>query len=267
MRKSLRLAGAAYTLLIILFLLLPAIAVLPASIGGSEFIEFPPHNLTLDWYRQVAADGDWIASATLSFRIAIATGVVTTALSLMFGIVQLRKGQVPRWAVLAILLPLWTPHVVLASGVFAAFLPTGLVGSESLLVLANTAMALPLSATLILSSFAAIDPTLWTAAASMGAKPITILRTVLLPLVALGLAMSMILAFQSAWDETTFALFIGPVLTPVLSAKMYAYVSQSVTPAIAAVSAIVTAVTLVAALVFALLQARQRRRKSAGQTV
>ncbi|KXU31503.1 hypothetical protein A0J57_17090 [Sphingobium sp. 22B] len=262
MKRTLKVAGAAYTLLVILFLLLPAIAVLPASIGKSEFIEFPPSDLTLDWYHQVANDSGWIDSAMLSLRIAILTAVVTTALALLFGIVQMRKGAVPRWAILTVLLPLWTPHVVLASGVFAAFLPTGLVGGETLLVLANTAMALPLSATLILASFATIDPTLWTAAASLGAKPTTILRTVVLPLVALGVAMSAILAFQSAWDETTFALFIGPVLTPVLSARMYAYVSQTVTPAIAAVSAIVTAVTLICAIVFAFLQARQRRRRS-----
>jgi len=262
MTRVLKIAGGIYTLLVVLFLLLPAIAVLPASMGGSEFIEFPPKDLTMRWYEEVVNDSNWIASAGLSLRIALLTALVTTVMAVMFGIVQLRYGRIPRWALLTILLPLWTPHVVLASGVFAAFLPTGLVGTETLLVLANTAMALPLSTTLILGSFATIDPALWTAAASLGARPSTILRTVMLPLVALGLAMSAILAFQSAWDETTFALFIGPVLTPVLSARMYAYVSQTVSPAIAAVSAIITAVTLICALVFAFLQARQRRRRS-----
>lgn len=256
MKKILNVCGAAYASLIVIFLLLPAFAVLPASIGRSEFIEFPPKGLTASWYWQVFSDTSWLESGLLSLRMSVLAAILTTLVAVLFGIVHVRRGDVPRWSMVLVFAPLWVPHVVLASGVFALFMPSGFVGSEYLLATANSVLALPLSVTFILASFGTIDPNLWVAAASMGARPITILRTVVLPLAALGTVMSLVLAFQSAWDETTFALFIGPVMTPVLSAKMYAYASQAITPVIAAVSSIVTGVTLVATLAFGLLRSR-----------
>jgi ABC-type spermidine/putrescine transport system permease subunit II len=139
------------------------------------------------------------------------------------------------------------PHVVLATGLFAILLPIGLLGSESMLVLANAALALPLAASLIQSSFAAIDPILWITASSLGARPWAVFRGVLMPMLMVSIVMSLMLVFHSAWDESIVALFIGPLRVPMLSTRIYGYVSQSVNPAVAAVATVVTAVTFLLA--------------------
>lgn len=259
-----RWVGGAYVLALVFFLLLPALAIFPAALGEGELLEFPPARLSLRWFGEVLGDGDWLDSAAFSFVLAAATALLSTVLAVLVGVAQLRYHRLPRGLLPLLLAPLWVPHVAVATGLFSLLLPWGLAGQAWALVLANTVLALPLSATLVLASFSALEGNLWMAAASLGAPPATIVRTVLLPLAATALVSSLLLAFQSAWDETVFALFIGPVDVPTLSVRIYAYVSQSLTPAIAAVAALVAAVSLAGLLFLLLLRRGLAGRRGAG---
>jgi ABC-type spermidine/putrescine transport system permease subunit II len=49
--------------LVTAFLLLPVLIMIPASFGNSESLEFPPHQLSLRWYREVLGDRNWLGSA------------------------------------------------------------------------------------------------------------------------------------------------------------------------------------------------------------
>lgn len=253
-------AGAAYVLCLAIFLLLPALAIFPASIGESEFLEFPPSGLTLHWFQDVLADQDWLDSAAFSFGLALATAVLATFLAVLVGIAQLRYHRLPKGLLAVLLAPLWVPHVAVATGLFSLCLSWGWVGRVWVLVLANTMLALPLSVSLVLAAFSVFEGNLWTAAAVLGARPRTIVRTILLPLSATALLSSLVLAFQSAWDETVLALFIGPVDTPPLSVRIYAYVSQNLTPAVAAVAAMVAVLSIVTVTVLGLARKAPGRR-------
>ncbi|TBU90350.1 hypothetical protein DNJ95_16385 [Stutzerimonas kirkiae] len=248
--------GILYSLALMLFLLLPLLTILPASLGSAELIEFPPRQPTLAWYGEVLNDRDWLDSALLSLRIALGCAVLSTLLGGLSALYAYRYRHLPRGLDSLFTLPLWMPQVILASGLFSLLLPWDLLGSEVMLVLANTALALPLSALVLGGTFARIDPSLWLAASSLGARPLTILRTLMLPLTALGLFTSVLLAFHSAWDETVFALFIGPLETPTLTSRLYAYLAQSVTPAVAAVASLLVFATLLIALATMLLRRR-----------
>lgn len=79
------------------------------------------------------------------------------------------------------------------------------------------------------------------------------------PLLLPALIVAFLLAFHTAWDETTFANFIGPTVVPVLSTRMFAYLQQNVTPEIAAVASLLLMATLLGAGIVYLLSRRRRK--------
>lgn len=252
--------GAVYTVLLALFMLFPVLAIVPASLGVDELLRFPPRGLTLRWYEQVLSDRDWLDSAWLSLRLGLGAAVLSTLLGLALCLYAYHYRNLPRGVQGLLTLPLWMPHVVLATGLFTVLLPVNLLGSEWVLVLVNASLALPIGGLLLLNAGAAIEPSLWTAATSLGATPLTALRTVILPLLSLALVSALILGFHSAWDETVFAVFVGPQLTPTLSSRIYAYLGQNVTPAIAAVATLIVAMAVIVTLVLLSLRRRVRER-------
>lgn len=258
--------GWLYTALIVAFLLLPIILLIPASLTDSEFLEFPPNRLTTRWYSSVLQDTDWLSSAMLSLRIALVAAVIATAAGLVVAVAQLRTGELRGWQRGFLLLPMLLPHIIAATGLFILALNTETIGQEWLLVAVNSAVALPVVLLLLLSAFDTVDPLLWTAASTLGARPLKILRAIIAPLVIISVVIAFVLSFHSAWDETVFAVFIGPHFTPTLPARLYAYLLQNVTPAVAAVATMLLAATILGALlVLGLQRLRSRLARAAAE--
>jgi putative spermidine/putrescine transport system permease protein len=251
--------GWIYLVLIVAFLLLPIILLIPASLTDSEFLEVPPDVLTTRWYSSVLDDTDWLASAWLSLRIALVSAALSTLCGLLIGVAQLRGGELKSWQRGYLLLPMLLPHIIIATGLFIVALNTGTIGSEWLLILVNSVVALPVVLLLLLTAFDTIDPLIWTAASSLGARPMKIMRAIIVPILVVSIAIAFVMSFHSAWDETTFAVFIGPQFTPTLPGRLYSYLLQNVTPAVAAVATMLLAVTVLgAAFVIALRMLRSR---------
>lgn len=262
-KTSGRVLGWIYILLILGFLLLPILLLIPASLTDSEFLEFPPEIWTTRWYGSVLTDSDWLGSALLSLRISLVSAVVATACGILIGIAQLRHGQLAAWQRGYLLLPMLLPHIILATGLFIVALNTGVIGEEWLLVLVNSVVALPVVLLLLLTAFETIDPLIWTAASSLGARPLRIIRSIIAPILVVSIVIAFVMSFHSAWDETTFAVFIGPQFVPTLPAKLYSFLLQNVTPAVAAVATLLLAATILGAVLVVVLR---RIRSGAGRT-
>ncbi len=58
------------TVFVVLFLLLPTIIVIPVSFGSEKYLQFPPKNWSLTWYRAYFADAEWIEATKLSVLVA-----------------------------------------------------------------------------------------------------------------------------------------------------------------------------------------------------
>lgn len=261
--RFLKIAGWTYAILVLAFLLLPVVVIIPASFGGSELLEFPPADLTTRWYESLVRDSAWTGSAKVSLQISVATAILATFIGLLIGITQLRFGGITLWMRLLVMVPLLVPSVIIATGLFAMLLPLGGLGKVWPLVLVNTAVALPIVTLLILAAFETIDPLLWTAASTLGARPLYILRTVIIPIIGASVVTACVLAFYNAWDETTFAIFVGPSVVPPLPSRLYAFLQQNVTPQVAAVATLLLLFTIAGGLiVLAINAARSRSRKS-----
>jgi ABC-type spermidine/putrescine transport system permease subunit II len=242
--KRLRSAvGWIYCWLVVLFVLSPVIIIVPASFGASESLQFPPASYSLKWYEQVLGDRQWLASAGLSVRIAAFAAVAATVAGLLVGLAHLLARQVSPGLRAFLMLPMVAPHIVLATGLFSVLLNLRLLGDPTVLALVHASLAIPLTAVLFVNAVDSVDPLLWTAASSLGARWWTILRQILLPLLLSSFIVAFVLGFMVSWDEVTFAVFVGPNIVPSLPARMFYYLKEVVTPALAAVATLLIALT------------------------
>ncbi len=108
------------------FLYLPIGVLILYSFNGQGVGGFPPHHLTLDWYRVLFADGAIWDSVLNSLQVAFAA----MAISLAFGIpaaLALDRADFPGKALFRrlVLLPLILPGIITGLVVINAFSPDG----------------------------------------------------------------------------------------------------------------------------------------------
>jgi putative spermidine/putrescine transport system permease protein len=241
--------GWAYVAAVTGFLLLPLVIMVPASFGAAESLEFPPREWSLRWYVQVLSDPSWLASAALSAKLALFAAVLATGLGLLLGVAQMRFARLKPGLRAFIMLPMVAPHIVLATGLFPVLLETRYLGSPTVLGLLHASLALPLTMVVFINAVDTIDPLLWTAASTLGARWWTILSRIILPNLVISALVAFVLAFIVSWDEVTFAVFIGPTLTPTLPSRMFSYLQELINPSLTAIATLLVAITLVAGLV------------------
>lgn len=253
--------GWTYGILVLAFLFLPAVVILPASLSGGDMLEFPPRDLTLKWYKSVFANSAWADSAMVSVKLSVATAFAAVAVGLLVALAQYRLGAINSRMRTFMMIPVMVPHIITSAGIFSVllYLQFGL-GSIWPLVVVNSAVALPLVLSVLLPTFSTIDPLIWTAANTLGARPYQIILKILLPITSISMIVALILAFHAAWDETTFAVFIGPTVTPAITSRLYSYLQQNVTPEVAVVTTLLLAGTLVGAFIVAMIGSLNSRR-------
>ncbi len=240
--------GWAYCSGVVAFLLLPVLIMVPSSFDASDSLQFPPSTLSLRWYRTVLGNSDWLASGWLSLRLALLAACIATVAGLMATIAHLRLGRIRAPLRAFLLLPLVAPHVVLAAGLFSVLLELHWLGSPLVLAVGHACLAIPITIVLLTGAADTLDPLLWTAASSLGARWPAVLRGIIIPNLWGSVGIAFALAFMSSWDEVTFAVFIGPTETQTLPGRMYSYLQELINPSLTAIATLLLAVTVLIGL-------------------
>jgi putative spermidine/putrescine transport system permease protein len=115
---------------------------------------------------------------------------------------------------------------------------------------------LPIVFVVILSTFKRHDWRLESAASTLGAGRLNILRFVTLPLVKGGIAAGFVTGFLQSFEELTVAIFVGGGVKTTLPKQMWDGVHLQVSPIIAAASVVVLGVIMV---IFALVESLRAR--------
>nr|WP_233287339.1 ABC transporter permease [Bradyrhizobium oropedii] len=148
-----------------------------------------------------------------------------------------------------ILSPLVLPHVVLALGLFLYFSYAGITGTTLALVLGHVMVTLPFVALMVIAGVHKLDRSLEFCAELMGAGPIRMFFTVVLPQLVPSLVSAAFFAFLLSFDEVTISWFLAGPDTTTLPVKMFIAIEWEISPVIAAVSTMLTAVSLLACIV------------------
>lgn len=235
-----------FVALVLAFLLLPTLLVVPMSLGGASYIQFPPKGLTLKWYQAYFGDGDWISATLFSLRIALATTTAATVIGTLasFAIV---RGKLPCaqaiWALT--LAPLIVPHIVLAVALYLVFAPLGLTGNFAGFAIAHTMLSVPYVMLTVTAALHRIDPTLEFAALNCGASRAQAFVYVVLPTILPGVAAGAVFAFLASFDEVTVAFFISGIEGKTITRKLFEDIDYNLTPVIAAASTVMVVLSLV----------------------
>ncbi len=165
-----------------------------------------PQSFTLQHYVKLLAASDYPTYMANSLIVATLSTVITLTLAIPAGYAFFRMAFRGREAIYrGVLLAYAFPSIVVLIPLFGIFVRLGLIDSLAALVIVNVAFALPFAIWMLRSFFSSIPPEIEEAARLDGGPPFTILRRIMIPLIAPGIASVGIFAFVTAWTEYVFA--------------------------------------------------------------
>jgi len=236
----------AFAALVLLFLVVPTLIVVPMSFSASQYLEFPPREWSLRWYRSYFSSTAWMQATATSLQAGALTTLVATPLGTLaaYGLFASRY----RWArAIHVLLitPLIVPLILVAIAVFYAYVQLKLVNSLTGLVLAHSMLAIPLVMTVVGAALKSYDLDQEMVARSLGASRARAFLGVTLPQIRFALVSGALLAFLTSFDEVVLALFISGGSNSTLTRNMFLALRDQIDPTIAAISTLMIVLTTV----------------------
>jgi len=244
--------------LMLVFLVAPALVVIPVSFTGGAFIELPPAGFSLRWYQAYLGSSVWVGATIVSLVVGVVAGLLTTIIGTAAAFVLVRARFFGKQAVLALFLaPLIIPRIIIAVALFYLFARLGLVGTAAALVIGHTVLALPFVVVTVMSVLKSYDDRYDQAALTLGATPARTLRHVTLPLISPGIIAAFLFGFVTSFDELTIALFVSAGTVTTLPKMMWSDLILQVNPTLAAVSSVI--LVLASAIVLGAEAIRRRQ--------
>ncbi|MFC5308716.1 ABC transporter permease subunit [Azospirillum picis] len=246
-----------YSALVMVFLVAPALVVVPIAFTSSPFLDFPPPGYGLKWFAVYFQSDLWLGATLRSFGVAFATAVLATLVAGLAALALARSTSRWRGTIFALFLaPMIVPRIVIAVGLFYLFAQIGLVATDLGLVIGHTVLALPFAFVAIAAVVKGHDWRLDQAAATLGANRLQTLLRVTVPLIRGGLVAAFLFAFITSFDELTVAIFVSGGVKTTLPKQMWDDMILQLNPTLAAVSVVVFLI------VMALLVIAERLRRS-----
>ena len=234
----------AYLAVISVFILLPLLVLFPVSFSSADVLIFPPPGYSLRWFEAILGSPEWIAAALTSLRIGAATCILSLLLATL-AVLGFGRRRFLFQGVLEAMVqsPLSVPAVVFALGAYLSFARVGLEDTEAGIIIAHTVLIFPVVYLVASATYSSIDPALSLAAASLGANPWRVFRTIIFPLLLPGLAIGGLLAMLLSFDESVASIFLSDLSVKTLPRKLWEGIRFNTSPESAAVSALLLGVT------------------------
>ncbi|VTU37802.1 ABC transporter permease [Variovorax sp. PBL-E5] len=248
------------TVLVLCFLVAPSLIIVPMSFSAGDYLQFPPQGLSLRWHAEVAQSPAWRDALWVSVRVAVANTAVSLALGIAaaYGLIHWRS----RWRELVfglLLTPMIFPVILLAIGSFYIYAKLGLLDSITGLVLAHSALALPVVLVMLTAALSNVDFNQEKAARVLGASRLQAFMHITLPQIRFALASAGLFAFLTSFDEVVVTLFISGGDATTLTKKMFTALRDVIDPTVAAISTWVLLFTCIALVAAQLLPQRGSR--------
>jgi ABC-type glycerol-3-phosphate transport system permease component len=172
-----------------------------------------PHAVTLDHYRTLFGERNFVVPIRNSLIVAVLTTIVTVPVAALCAYAIARLTFPGRGLLLAVILSAsMFPQVSIVPTLYLVLRGTGLLNTYPGLVLPYVTFSAPVAVWLLTGFFRQLPRDLEDAAMLDGASRLRALWDVVLPLAAPGLATAAILTFLYCWNEFLFALSftLGP---------------------------------------------------------
>jgi len=241
----------------LLYLVLPVGIVVVMSLSSSRYLAFPPPGWSTEWYVRFFTSAVWIDAMLTSFKLGLAVVCIATPVGTLaaYGLVRYRIPA--RTAVTALFLsPMIVPVIVSAISLYGFYVSLHLTGGLGGILAAHVVLALPLVTIAVVASLRRLDISIERAAASLGAAPVRVFVTVVLPNIVPGVVAGAVFAFITSFDELVIAMFVGG-RTMTLPRKIWEDLVVLIEPTQAAASVVVVVVSIIMLSIWTFTQ-RQR---------
>ncbi|KAA0892575.1 ABC transporter permease [Pusillimonas sp. ANT_WB101] len=261
-RRINKLALAVVSIGALLFLLLPALIVIPMSFSESTSLRFPPEGFSFRWYIQVFSDPLWISAIKTSVVLAL----ISSSLALILGSLAaygLTRGTFKGRDLLQsnFISPLIIPAVILSVALYLALAFVGLLGSFAGLLIAHTILGVPYVVLIMSVAIRSFDSRIEQVAFTLGASWHTMLLRVLLPNLLPSALAAWIFAFVTSFDEVVVTKFIAGTYETVPK-KMFNELVLQVNPVITALATVLIVISLILIAIVAKLNQKARANTS-----
>ena len=234
-----------------LILAAPLVVIAGVALNEGRVLHFPPRGFSLQWFADILRDSGWSNALLNSLSIAAlsATLAVSIALPLAYFLWRWRVRYAAALYTLGTA-PFVLPPVISALGFLAFWATVGLYGNYVTVVISHAVFFVTLPMVTISLGFQSIDRGLVEAAATMGATPGQIFRSVIFPLVRPYIVSGFAFAFVLSLNEYIVAYMVAGFTVETLPIKIFNSLRYGYTPVMAAVAVVFVAVAL---LVFGLI--------------
>lgn len=239
------LAGAVY-----LFLLAPIVVTIPMAFGPTNELTFPPTSYSLDLFKIFVTSPYWLGPLFESLKVALASTAVAMLAGVPAGYWIARHEFVGKGLVTGIIMsPLIVPTIVTGLGLYLYFSYLKIAGSTLSIVLGHVMVTLPYVVVMIVAGVNKLDRNLEFGAELMGAGPIRMFTTVVVPQLVPSIVSAVFFAFLLSFDEVIISWFLVGPDTVTLPVKMYSALQWEISPVIAAVSTLLTTLSVLVCMI------------------
>ncbi len=238
------------------FLYLPIAVLIIYSFNGEGVGGFPPHHLTLKWYRILFEDSHIWDSVLNSLEVALAAMFISLALGVPAAL-ALDRAQFPGKALFRrlVLLPLILPGIITGLSLLMLFNLGSVRLSLLTITLGHGTALISVAATEVFAGLQKLDRAQEEASLDLGANYWQTFWRVTMPNLKLPIIGAALLIFTLSMDEIAVSFFlIGRENT--LPLEIWGRLRQGITPEINAVSAIIFVFSLVTIVVWYRLRVR-----------
>jgi spermidine/putrescine transport system permease protein len=235
-----------HCLAVFLFLYMPIAVLVVYSFNGGGVGGFPPHDLTLKWYRILLEDGALWESVANSLLVAFAAMVIALA----FGIpaaLALDRANFPGKALFRrlVLLPLILPGIITGLSLLMLFNAAQLKLSLLTIMLGHGTALISVAATEVFAGLQKLDRTQEEASLDLGATYWQTFWRITIPHLKLPIIGAALLIFTLSTDEIAVSFFlIGRDTT--LPLEIWGRLRRGITPEINAISTVIFVFSLIA---------------------
>jgi spermidine/putrescine transport system permease protein len=261
--RAMRALLAVWAAAILIFLYLPIVTGVLASLTASRYFTFPIRKWGLSWWDKTFGSIEIHRIIETSLSVALIVTVISVVIGFFGALAFARYNWRGRSLFQKIvLLPIFFPQSVLGLALLLWFNAIGLELSWHTAVFAHLVWVVPVVTLVIAIQTYSFDPALEEAAYDLGATRWQVLREVTLPVLAPGLFSGCLFAFLLSWGNFPLSLYTTGADTTVpeyLYAKMVAGYTPGV-PVLGTVSTVSAAVLLLGGYGVIVMLRRRRNR-------
>lgn len=249
-----------FSIAALVFLMAPVLVVVPLAFNADPFFTYPIHHWSLKWFVEFFTDETWRTAVKNSFVIGISSTLLATTLGTLASVGLVQRNLPGRALITAILVsPMVVPLVIVAVGMYFFYSKLALANTLIGIILAHAALGTPFVVITVSATLQGFDTSLFRAARSLGASPITAFRRITLPLIWPGLFSGALFAFATSFDEVVVILFLGSVEQRTIPRQMWTGLREQLSPTILAAAVVLITFSVILLLTLEALRRRNAR--------